>query len=114
MTAHMKLSVVVEWPMAANWTAADLPRQEGKLIIVTGANSGLGFHAALELGRAGAEVILACRDPKRGEDALGRMREAVPDGSFSLRSLDLADLSSIRAFADDAPERVDVLLNNAG
>src|SRR3954469_17434154 len=113
MTAHMKLSVVVEWPMAANWTAADLPRQEGKLVIVTGANSGLGFHAALELGRVGAEVILACRDPRRGEDALGRMRADVPDGRFELRSLDLADLASVRAFAAEAPERIDLLLNNA-
>jgi NAD(P)-dependent dehydrogenase (short-subunit alcohol dehydrogenase family) len=100
--------------MAANWTTADVPRQDGKVAIVTGANSGLGFHAALELGRAGAEVILACRDTGRGEDALRRMAAEAPDASFELRSLDLADLASVRAFADDAPERIDLLLNNAG
>jgi NAD(P)-dependent dehydrogenase (short-subunit alcohol dehydrogenase family) len=100
--------------MAANWTTADVPRQDGKVAIVTGANSGLGFHAALELGRAGAEVILACRDTGRGEDALRRMAAEAPDASFELRSLDLADLGSVRTFAEDAPERIDLLLNNAG
>jgi NAD(P)-dependent dehydrogenase (short-subunit alcohol dehydrogenase family) len=96
----------------ARWTTADIPRQDGRVAVVTGANSGLGFHAARELGRAGAEVILACRDAGRGEQALAKMRAEVPDGSFELRSLDLADLASVRAF--DAPERVDLLLNNAG
>ncbi len=57
-------------------------------------------------------MILACRDAGRGEEALAKMRAEVPDGSFELRSLDLADLASVRAF--DAPERVDLLLNNAG
>jgi NAD(P)-dependent dehydrogenase (short-subunit alcohol dehydrogenase family) len=96
----------------ARWTPADIPRQDGRVAVVTGANSGLGYHAALELGRAGAEVILACRDAGRGEEALAKMRAEVPDGSFELRSLDLADLASVRAF--EAPERVDLLLNNAG
>jgi NAD(P)-dependent dehydrogenase (short-subunit alcohol dehydrogenase family) len=100
--------------MAANWTAADLPRQDGRVAVVTGANSGLGFHAALELGRVGAEVILACRDARRGQEALARMQAEVPDGRFELRSLDLADLASVRAFAAEAPERIDLLLNNAG
>jgi NAD(P)-dependent dehydrogenase (short-subunit alcohol dehydrogenase family) len=98
----------------AKWTAADIPRQDGRVAVVTGANSGLGYHAALELGRAGAEVILACRDAGRGEEALARMRAEAPDASFELRSLDLADLASVRAFADAAPERIDLLLNNAG
>jgi NAD(P)-dependent dehydrogenase (short-subunit alcohol dehydrogenase family) len=96
------------------WTAADTPRQDGRIAIVTGATSGLGYHAALELGRVGAHVILACRYTGKGEDAMGRMRDAAPDGSFELRALDLADLASVRAFAQDAPERIDLLLNNAG
>jgi NAD(P)-dependent dehydrogenase (short-subunit alcohol dehydrogenase family) len=96
----------------ARWTTADIPRQDGRVAVVTGANSGLGFHAALELGRAGAEVILACRDAGRGDHALAKMRAEVPGGSFELRLLDLADLASVRAF--EAPERVDLLLNNAG
>jgi NAD(P)-dependent dehydrogenase (short-subunit alcohol dehydrogenase family) len=94
------------------WSTADIPRQDGRIAVVTGANSGLGYHAALELGRAGAEVILACRDAGRGEQALKRMGAEVPDGRFELRPLDLADLASVRAF--EAPERVDLLLNNAG
>jgi NAD(P)-dependent dehydrogenase (short-subunit alcohol dehydrogenase family) len=98
----------------AKWTTADIPRQDGRVAVVTGANSGLGFHAALELGRVGAEVILACRDAGRGEEALAKMQAQVPDASFELRSLDLADLASVRAFADAAPERIDLLLNNAG
>jgi NAD(P)-dependent dehydrogenase (short-subunit alcohol dehydrogenase family) len=100
--------------MAEKWTTADLPRQDGKVVIVTGANSGLGFHAALELGRVGAEVILACRDSRRGQAALDRMLGEVPDGRFELRSLDLSDLGSVREFAADAPDRIDVLCNNAG
>jgi NAD(P)-dependent dehydrogenase (short-subunit alcohol dehydrogenase family) len=98
----------------ARWTTADIPRQDGRVAVVTGANSGLGYHAALELGRAGAEVILACRDAGRGEQALVKMRAETPEGNFELRSLDLADLGSVRAFAEAAPERIDLLLNNAG
>jgi NAD(P)-dependent dehydrogenase (short-subunit alcohol dehydrogenase family) len=98
----------------SNWTAADIPDQDGRLAIVTGANSGLGYHVALELGRHGGHVILACRDAGRGEDALARMRAEVPDGEFELRSLDLASLASVREFAAEAPERIDLLINNAG
>src|SRR3954469_7551151 len=98
----------------SNWTAADIPDQDGRLAIVTGANSGLGYHVALELGRHGAHVILACRDAGRGADALARMRAEVPDGAFELRSLDLASLASVREFAAEAPERIDLLINNAG
>ena len=98
----------------SHWTAADIPSQDGRLAIVTGANSGLGFHVALELGRAGAHVILACRDEGRGTDALGRMRATVPEGSYELRLVDVSSLASVRAFAAEAPERIDLLINNAG
>src|SRR3954452_13051567 len=100
--------------MTQNWSAADIPSQNGRLAIVTGANSGLGFHVATELGRAGAHVILACRDQGRGQDALNRMRAEVPDGDYELRSLDVASLEAVRAFAAEAPERIDLLVNNAG
>jgi NAD(P)-dependent dehydrogenase (short-subunit alcohol dehydrogenase family) len=93
----------------ANWTAADLPRQDGRTILVTGANSGIGRVAARELGRVGARVVLAVRDPLRGEQAA-----ATIDGETEVRRLDLADLASIRVFADEWDGAIDVLVNNAG
>ena len=98
----------------SNWTAADIPSLQGRTVIVTGANSGIGYHAALALGRSGAHTILACRDANRGEAALARMRAEAPTADFELRLLDMASLDSIRAFASAAPDRVDLLLNNAG
>ena len=91
------------------WTAADLPRLEGRTVLVTGANSGIGLVAARELGRAGARVVLAVRDPARGE----RAAATVP-GEREVRRLDLADLASVRAFAAEWDGEIDVLINNAG
>jgi NAD(P)-dependent dehydrogenase (short-subunit alcohol dehydrogenase family) len=100
----------------SHWTAADIPDQTGRTAIITGANSGLGFRTAEALARAGAATVLACRDAGRGEAALERLRTAVPEatGRVSLRSLDLADLDSVRAFAAATTEPVDLLINNAG
>ena len=91
------------------WTAADLPRLEGRTVLVTRANSGIGHVAARELGRAGARVVLAVRDPARGE----RAAATVP-GEREVRRLDLADLASVRAFAAEWDGEIDVLINNAG
>jgi len=91
------------------WTAADLPRLDGRTVLVTGANSGIGLMAARELGRAGARVVLAVRDPARGE----RAAATVP-GEREVRRLDLADLASVRAFAAGWDGEIDVLINNAG
>jgi NAD(P)-dependent dehydrogenase (short-subunit alcohol dehydrogenase family) len=93
----------------SKWTAADLPRLDGRTFLVTGANSGIGLAAARELGRAGGRVVLAVRDPARGEQAA-----ATIPGDCEVRRLDLADLSSIRAFADAWEGAIDVLINNAG
>ena len=93
----------------AKWTAADLPSLEGLTFVVTGANSGIGLVAARELARAGARVVLAVRDRARGE-AVAR---SLP-GAVEVRELDLADLASVRAFADRWDEDLDVLVNNAG
>jgi NAD(P)-dependent dehydrogenase (short-subunit alcohol dehydrogenase family) len=101
----------------AKWTADDIPDLTGKVAVVTGANSGLGYETAVELARHGAEVVLACRDERRGNDALERCRTACPGGTVSLSRLDLADLSSVRDFAKRfAGERsgLDILVNNAG
>jgi NAD(P)-dependent dehydrogenase (short-subunit alcohol dehydrogenase family) len=91
------------------WTAQDLPRLDGRTFVVTGANSGIGFAAARELGRAGARVVLAVRDVAKGEAAA-----AAIDGETEVRELDLADLASVRAFADAWEGDLDVLVNNAG
>ena len=90
------------------WTAEDVVDQTGRTFVVTGANSGLGEVVARALGKAGADVVLACRDTTKA-DAVAA--EIGPNAV--VRKLDLSDLSSVRAFAD-ATEKVDVLVNNAG
>ena len=95
--------------MTPKWTTADLPSLTGRTFVVTGGNSGIGLVAARELGRAGARVVLAVRDPARGEQAAAE----IPGGA-EVRRLDLADLSSIHAFADGWDDDLDVLINNAG
>jgi NAD(P)-dependent dehydrogenase (short-subunit alcohol dehydrogenase family) len=94
---------------SSRWTAADLPDMTGRTVVVTGANSGIGAVAARELARAGAHVVLAVRDPARGEAAAATM-----PGSTEVRRLDLADLASVRAFAAGWDRPLDVLVNNAG
>jgi NAD(P)-dependent dehydrogenase (short-subunit alcohol dehydrogenase family) len=64
------------------WTAADIPDQTGKTAFVTGANSGIGFHTALELARAGARVVVAVRDEVKGKDAIRRLQAEVPDANL--------------------------------
>jgi NAD(P)-dependent dehydrogenase (short-subunit alcohol dehydrogenase family) len=97
------------------WTAADIPDQTGRTAVVTGANSGLGFHTSLELARRGAHVVMACRNLDKGRAAEEQLRGEAPDAEVELRELDLADLSSVRAFADELDvEALDLLVNNAG
>jgi len=97
------------------WTAADLPDLSGKTLLVTGANSGLGYETAKALAGAGGEVVLACRDENRGREAADRIRGAHRDARVEVRTLDLASLEAIRAFAEAWGERpLDVLVNNAG
>jgi NAD(P)-dependent dehydrogenase (short-subunit alcohol dehydrogenase family) len=103
--------------MDKNWGASQIPRLDGKRVIVTGANSGIGYHTALELGRAGAEVTLAARDRARGAEALAKMQADAPSARFAFEELDLASLSSIRSFAQRliaAAQPIDILVNNAG
>ncbi|NGP07886.1 SDR family NAD(P)-dependent oxidoreductase [Rhodococcus sp. 14C212] len=90
------------------WTTRDIPKQDGRTFVVTGANSGLGKVAARALGAAGARVVLACRNVAEGEAVA---REIGPNAQ--VRRLDLADLASVREFAAGIDE-VDVLVNNAG
>ncbi len=101
----------------SRWTAADIPDQGGRTAIVTGASSGLGMATARELARAGATVWLGVRDEEKGRRAMSSIRNVVPDADLTVGRLDLADLSSVRAFAESfaAPGRaLDLLINNAG
>ncbi len=94
--------------MAEKWTAADIPDQSGRVAVVTGANSGIGLAAARELARAGAKVVLAVRDPAKGERAAAQIA-----GDTEVSQLDLASLASVREFAAQL-QTVDLLINNAG
>jgi len=98
------------------WTAKDIPQQNGRRAVVTGPG-GLGYETALALVHAGAYVILAGRDARKGADAVARIRAAVPGAAIRFGHLDLADLQSIARFADDLKgsiDGLDILINNAG
>ena len=99
------------------WTADDIPAQAGKTFVVTGANSGIGYEAALELARKGATVVLACRDQGKGRAAVDAIKSAHRSASVALMALDLSDLKSIGRFAEavrSAHPELHGLLNNAG
>lgn len=99
------------------WTSADIPDQSGCVAVVTGASSGIGLETSRVLAAKGALVVLACRDPRKAESALARLRAADPAARVARETLDLADLESIAAFAARvaaAYPRLDLLVNNAG
>jgi NAD(P)-dependent dehydrogenase (short-subunit alcohol dehydrogenase family) len=98
----------------AGWSAAAIPDLRGRRMVVTGANSGIGLATARELARAGAAVTLAGRDRGRSERAAGAIRAEFPQASVAVGVLDLADLASVRAFAETQQAPIDVLVNNAG
>jgi NAD(P)-dependent dehydrogenase (short-subunit alcohol dehydrogenase family) len=103
--------------MSEKWTTADIPDQKGRVAVVTGANSGLGLAAAGALAKAGATVVLACRNTEKGEAAMESIRAESPSATLELESLDLASLDSVRAFAErfgKAHDGLDLLINNAG
>jgi len=106
-----------EIDMAAKWTAAEIPSQAGKTAVVTGANSGIGYQAALELARHGAMVLLCCRSKAKGDAAMAKLLTAVPEAKVRVAVMDMASLASIRAFAEKFVAggwALDVLVNNAG
>jgi NAD(P)-dependent dehydrogenase (short-subunit alcohol dehydrogenase family) len=100
----------------AKWTAANIPNQSGRTAVVTG-TGGLGYEDALELARAGADVVIAGRNPQKGAEAVKRIREAVPSALIRFEPLDLASLQSVSAFAARLArhqDSLDLLVNNAG
>ena len=95
----------------------DVPNQTGRLAVVTGANSGTGKEAARRLAAAGADVIMAVRTPAKGEAARAEILGAHPGARLHVRRIDLADLASVREFADGMLADgvpIDLLVNNAG
>jgi len=99
------------------WTVADVPAQQGRTAVVTGANTGIGFEAAAVLAQRGAVTILACRDTGKAERAVARLSAAAPQATVSVVRLDLASLDSVRAAAEQiraSHSRLDLLINNAG
>ena len=103
--------------MTSNWTAENIPDLTGKIAIVTGANSGIGYETALALARKGATVILACRNKDKGEAAVRQIDQEVPTAEAKLMLLDLANLAAVRRFAGEFTahyDRLDMLINNAG
>ncbi len=99
------------------WTISNIPYQSGKVVVVTGANSGLGLETARALAAKGAQVVMACRNQKKAKQAAQAILAEFPQANLDLISLDLADLASVRAFADNFNRRyqkLDALCNNAG
>ncbi|KAE8882524.1 hypothetical protein PF005_g7958 [Phytophthora fragariae] len=105
------------------WDASQISSQQGKLAVVTGGNSGIGYETALQLARNGAHVVLACRDVQRGREAETKIREALASdsnaaaGTVEFMHVDVSDLSSVKQFAQEfkkTHDRLDLLTNNAG
>ncbi|PDV96722.1 oxidoreductase [Candidatus Chloroploca asiatica] len=103
--------------MSRKWTQLDIPDLTAKVVVITGANSGLGFESARTLASKGATIVMAVRTPAKGEQARAEILKAHPSAVIEVMRLDMADLSSVREFADAFVakyERLDILLNNAG
>lgn len=99
------------------WTMQDAGSLRGKTFLVTGSNAGIGFSTVRQLAAQHARVVMACRNPQKGQAALQQLRAVLPDADASLMTLDLASLASVRAFAAEflaQHDRLDVLINNAG
>ncbi len=99
------------------WTIDDIPDQTGKIAVVTGANSGIGFEVTKALAGKGAQVIMGCRNPEKAEKAKNEIITENPNAKLEIIQLDLADLKSIQRFADELNKKyqqLNILCNNAG
>jgi NAD(P)-dependent dehydrogenase (short-subunit alcohol dehydrogenase family) len=101
----------------AKWTTADVPDQTGRIAVITGANTGLGYETAVALAAKGARVVLAVRNLDKAKDAAALITERNPGADVRLQELDLTSLDSVRAATDQLRldrDRIDLLINNAG
>lgn len=99
------------------WSERDIPDQTGRVVLITGANSGIGWDAARALAEHGARVVLACRTRTKAEGARDQILERAPGATIDLVDLDLSSLASVREAAAKVTgdyERLDVVVNNAG
>jgi NAD(P)-dependent dehydrogenase (short-subunit alcohol dehydrogenase family) len=116
-TGNVQDLMTVTGSRSPGWTAADVGDQRGRIVVVTGANTGIGLETAAALAEHGARIVLACRDASKAEAAATRITEAVPGAVVEMVGLDLASLASIRQAAAQIRsrhEQLDVLINNAG
>lgn len=107
----------IEERIVSNWSKLDIRDQSGKVFVVTGANSGIGYETSLALAEKGGTVVMACRDLSRSESSLATIKNRFPAAEISLMHLDLGSLESIRNFAKEFRKvfsQLDVLINNAG
>ena len=99
------------------WTAKDMPDQSGRVVIITGANSGVGYESAVAFAQKGARVVMASRSMDKLEKARQDLLKRVPKAQVDLMQLDLGSLKSVHNFAQDfnaTYDRLDILMNNAG
>ncbi|MEU7100562.1 SDR family NAD(P)-dependent oxidoreductase [Streptomyces longwoodensis] len=104
-------------PRSTRWSTHDIPDQHGRTAVITGANTGIGFETARALAARGATVVLAVRDPQKGERAAEEIRHATRTADVEVQRLDLSSLASVRTAADQlraTHPRIDLLINNAG
>lgn len=96
---------------------ASVPDLAGKLVVITGSNSGLGFGLARRLSAAGADVVMAIRNRAKGEAAIDQIRATVPDAKLTIKPLDLSSLASVTTLGEQLNSEsrpIDILINNAG
>lgn len=114
---HRHLDNVSAKGKIMSWTLEDVPDLSGRIMIVTGANSGLGFETTRELSHRGAKVVMACRNPQKAKAAKHQIQEKLPDADLEIMHLDVSSLQSVADFAEKFKgkyDRLDVLVNNAG
>ncbi|GMF22657.1 unnamed protein product [Phytophthora lilii] len=121
MGINASKSTAEEPQVPSHWNAAQIPPQHGKVAIVTGANSGIGYEMALELARKGAHVVLGCRNQERGLKAqaviIEQIATAADPGTVKFMQIDMGNLGSVRDFCEEfkkTHDRLDILINNAG